>query len=153
MERVEFLTDYFNTNWRKHIKDVSDSRLVADHIPLIEPIADMKLSVEPTSDKKIAVNGWRYVGPGNLVLDIYLDIEYILDYPIDHLMVANMFFTPWLNRTILKFFGFNMFTDFADIVINFYDRNGYADTFKFDFRETNTNEFYFKKPKYWEKID
>ena len=152
MERVEFLTDYFSKNWRKDIYDVSSSNLVADHIPLIEPIADMELKVEPL-DAEVVVNGWKYVGPGNIVLDVYLDLDYILNYPIDHYMVAREFLIPWLDRTILKFFGFNIYTDFADVVINFYDHEGYSDTYDIDVTETNTDNFYFNKPKYWEKID
>jgi len=53
----------------------------------------------------------------------------------------------------LKFFGFNLFVDFADINVTFHDLEGIQDTYTVEGDETNVNNFYRKKPKYWRLIE
>ena len=149
-----FLTDWFDQNWGKYIWDTKDSSLVINkqmYEKLINPIQDMKLTITPHKEK-LVVDGWEYLGPGDINLDVYLDLEYILDYPIDHHTVAINFLLPWL-KGILKYFGFDLFVDFADINVTFYDHEGIEDTYTVHGDETNVNNFYTKKPKYWRLIE
>jgi len=111
----------------------------------------MKLTITP-HDGELVIDGWKYLGPGDINLDVYLGLDYILDYEIDHHMVAIKFLLPWLDG-LLKFFGFNLFVDFADINVTFHDLEGIQDTYTVEGDETNVNNFYRKKPKYWRLIE
>lgn len=152
--KLKLLTDWFDKNWGKYIWDTKDSRLVINkqvYEKLIDPIQDMKLTITPY-DGELVIDGWEYLGPGDINLDVYLDLDYILDYEIDHHMVAIKFLLPWLDG-LLKFFGFNLFRDFADINVTFHDLEGIQDTYTVHGDETNVNNFYRKKPKYWRLIE
>ena len=144
--------DFFNENWSKYIRDTRSSGLVADHDPLISPIANMELDIDPV-DGDIVVGGWQYDGPGHLILDVYLNLDYILDYPIDHHMVAREFLIPWIQSSFLKYFGFDIFVDFADIVIRFHTTDGAWDDYVVDAEETNVKPFYDNPPRYWKKVN
>ena len=149
---VESLVTFFNENWSRFIRDTRSSRLVADHDPLISPIENIDLEVDPV-DGDIVVDGWQYDGPGHLILDVYLNIDFILDYPIDHHMVAREFLIPWIQNSFLKYFGFSIFSDFADIVIRFHTTDGAWDDYVVDAEDTNTGRFYDNPPRYWKRID
>lgn len=149
---VESLVTFFNENWSKYIRNTRSSDLVADHDPLISPIANMELDVDPV-DGDIVVGEWQYDGPGHLILDVYLNIDFILDYPIDHHMVARAFLIPWLQSSFLKYFGFNIYSDFADIVIRFHTTDGSWDDYVADVEDTSTYSFYDNPPRYWNRID
>ena len=143
---IESLVTFFNENWDRFIRDVSSSNLITDHGPIISPISNMELEVDPV-DGDIVVGEWKYDGPGHLILNVYLDIDYILHYPIDHYLVANQFLIPWLQKSFLRYFGFNIFSDFADIVIRFHTTDGAWDDYVVDAEETNVKTFtlYFKR--------
>jgi len=152
--KLKVLSDWFDQNWGKYIWDTKDSSLVINkqvYEKLIDPIQNMKLTITPY-DGKLVIDGWEYFGPGNINLDVYLDLDYILDYEIDHHTVAIKFLLPWLDG-LLKFFGFNLFVDFADINVTFHDLEGIQDTYTVHGDETNVNNFYRKKPKYWRLIE
>jgi len=152
--KLKLLSDWFDKNWGKYIWDTKDSSLVINkqvYEKLIDPIQDMKLTITP-HDGELVVDGWEYLGPGDINLDVYLDLDYILDYEIDHHMVGIKFLIPWLDG-LLKYFGFNLFVDFADINVTFHDLEGIQDTYTVEGDETNVNNFYMKKPKYWRLIE
>jgi hypothetical protein len=139
MERDLLIVQYFNKNWRKLIKDISGSNMVIDHSIVTGPIKDMTLQIDPHPET--IVNGWKYVGPGDLVLRVYLDVDYILDYPVDHHMVARDFLIPWLGKTVTKWFGYDVYTDFADIVVFFYDNEGDSDYYDIPIEDTNVRSW------------
>jgi len=152
--KLKLLSDWFDKNWGKYIWDTKDSSLVINkqvYEKLIDPIQDMKLTITP-HDGELVIDGWEYLGPGDINLDVYLDLDYILDYEIDHHTVSIKFLLPWLDG-LLKFFGFNLFVDFADINVTFHDLEGIQDTYTVEGDETNVNNFYRKKPKYWRLIE
>jgi len=145
MDRLLLLIQYFNKNWRKLLSDTTGSKMVIDHSMITSPIADMDLNIVPREDN-VVVDGWKYVGPGDIVLDVYLNLDHILDYPIDHHMVAYQFFIPWLDKSILKWFGLEIFKDFADIVINYYTLDGEMDAYDVPVEEMNTRSWDPKTP-------
>jgi hypothetical protein len=151
-KELSTLTDWFDNNWQKYIWDTKDSNLVINkdmYKKLIEPIDEMKLTITP-HPVELVVDDWKYVGPGDINLEVYLDLNHILDYDIDHYMVAREFLIPWIGG-LLKYFGFSLFKDFADINVKFYDHEG-DDTYTVYGDETNVSRFYSEKPRFWTKI-
>ena len=149
------ITDYFRKNWKDLSKQIGfHANLVADHSEWVGLIKDMKLRVTPTEDD-IVINGFQYVGPGDLDLDVYLNVDHILEFPIDHFMFARESLIPWLNRGILKYFGINLNTDFADIHVNFYDNMGDVDSYEVpaDYGRTKPSFFYDHPSRFWVKTD
>jgi hypothetical protein len=149
------ITDYFRKNWKDLSKQIGfHANLVADHSEWVGLIKDMKLRVTPTEDD-IVINGFQYVGPGDLDLDVYLNVDHILEFPIDHFMFARESLIPWLNRGILKYFGINLNTDFADIKVNFYDNMGDVDSYEVpaDYGRTKPSFFYDHPSRFWVKTD
>lgn len=149
------ITDYFRKNWKDLSKQIGfHANLVADHSEWVGLIKDMKLRVTPTEDD-IVINGFQYVGPGDLDLDVYLNVDHILEFPIDHFMFARESLIPWLNRGILKYFGINLNTDFADINVNFYDNMGDVDSYEVpaDYGRTKPSFFYDHPSRFWVKTD
>lgn len=140
MERILLLIQYFNKNWRKLLSDTTGSNMVIDHSIITSPIADMDLKIVPREDD-IVVDGWKYVGPGDILLDVYLNLDHILDYPIDHHMVAYQFFIPWLDKAILKWFGLNISEDFGDIIINYHTLDGDSDYYDIPVEDTATRSW------------
>ena len=152
--KLKALTNWFNQKWEKYIRDTNDSKLAINqemYDKLIEPIKDMKLTVTRHRDE-LVVDDWEYNGPGDINLEVYLDLDFILKYEIDHVMVAREFLLPWL-RGLLKYFNFDLFIDFADVSVTFFDRDGVDYTYTVYGDEINTNNFYIKKPKYWTHND
>ena len=149
------ITDYFRKNWKDLSKQIGfHANLVADHSEWVGLIKDMKLRVTPT-EEDIVINGFQYVGPGDLNLDVYLNVDHILQFPIDHFMFARESLIPWLNRGILKYFGINLNTDFADINVNFYDNMGDVDSYELpaDYGRTKPSFFYDHPSRFWVKTD
>lgn len=150
-DKFNIIGDWFSKNWRKYINDTSDSELVMGvdmHDELIEPIKDMRLTVTPI-EEEVNFDGWKYNGPGEINLYVDLDLDYLLDYPIDHHMVARQFLIPWLG-SVLKYFAIDLYTDFVSINIIFKDNKGLEDNYKSSANEADTHMFYYNKPKYWE---
>lgn len=153
MNITDAITDYFYKNWKDLSKQIGfHANLVADHSEWVGLIKDMKLRVTPREDD-IVVNGYQYVGPGDLDLDVYLNVDHILEFPIDHFLFARESLLPWLNKGILKYFGMDLYTDFADINVNFYDNMGDVDTETLPVSKTNTNPFYDNPNRYWVKTE
>ena len=151
---IDAVIDYFNKNWKNLIGNSPvDGDLVADLSGFIGHIRDMKLSVHPVTMKRLVVGGYEYVGPGDIHLDVYFDVDHILQLPIDHYLVADKVLIPWLQKSVLRYFGYNLFADFADIVVGFYDMVGSYDEFSVEVGKTNTKSFYDNPPKYWKKTD
>tara|TARA_R110000772_G_C13239695_1_gene433586 strand:- start:14 stop:538 length:525 start_codon:yes stop_codon:yes gene_type:complete len=151
-ELVSLLTNYFNKSWEKHLRNApSDGGLVADLSEFFGHIKDMKLSVHTITSKRLVVDGWEYVGPGDIHLDIYFDVDHYGELPTDHYLVAQKVFIPWLQNSFLKYFGLNIFTDFADIVVGFYDKHMDYDEYDISASKTNTRQFYDNPPKYWKE--
>jgi len=151
---TDAVIDYFNKNWKNLIGNAPvDGDLVADLSGFIGHIRDMRLSVHPVTMKRLVVGGYEYVGPGDIHLDVYFDVDHILELPIDHYLVADKVLIPWLQKSVLRYFGYNIFTDFADIVVGFYDMVGSYDEFSVELGKTNTKTFYDNPPKYWKKTD
>ena len=151
---IDAVIDYFNKNWKNLIGNSPvDGDLVADLSGFIGHIRDMKLSVHPVTMKRLVVGGYEYVGPGDIHLDVYFDVDHILQLPIDHYLVADKVLIPWLQKSVLRYFGYNIFTDFADIVVGFHDMVGSYDEFSVEVGNTNTKTFYDNPPKYWKKTD
>ena len=149
------ITDYFRKNWKDLSKQIGfHANLVADHSEWVGLIKDMKLRVTPREDD-IIINGFKYQGPGDLDLDVYLDVDHILEFPIDHFMFARESLLPWLNRGILKYFGINSNTDFADTNVNFYDKRGDVDSYEIpaDYGRTRPSFFYDHPSRYWVKTE
>ena len=156
MNVTDSLIDYFNKNknWKNFIGNAPvDGDLVADLSGFIGHIKDMKLSVYPVTMKRLVVGGYEYVGPGDIHLDVYFDVDHLLNLPIDHYLVADRVLIPWLQKSFLRYYGFNIFSDFADIVIGFHDMVGAYDEFSVEVGDTNTKLFYDNPPKYWKKTD
>lgn len=142
--------DYFNKNWNNIIKDLGiHSNIVGtDHSQMIGLIKDMKLKVTPREDD-IVVNGWKYQGYGDLDLDVYLNVDHILEFPIDQYMFAGRSILPWLNKGVLKYFGMDVYNDFADVNVYFHDNMGDVDTYPVSVEDVNTNLFYKYPNKNW----
>ena len=139
MNITDSLIDYFNKTWRDFLYNApSDGDLAADLSEFLGHIKDMKLHVNPITSKRLVVNGWEYVGPGDINLDVYLDVDHYSDLPIDHYLVAQKVLIPWLQKSFLKYYGFNIITDFADIVISFYDKHMDYDEFSYSVGETKS---------------
>ena len=155
MNITDSLIDYFNKTWRDFLHNApSDGDLVADLSDFLGHIKDMKLQVNPVTGptfSRLVVDGWEYVGPGDLNLNVYFDVDHYGDLPIDHYLVAQNVLIPWLQKSFLKYYGFNIFTDFADIVISFYDKHMDYDEYDISVSETNTKMFYANPPKYWKE--
>tara|TARA_R110000772_G_scaffold187738_1_gene298884 strand:+ start:1377 stop:1901 length:525 start_codon:yes stop_codon:yes gene_type:complete len=159
MNITDSLIDYFNKTWRDFLYNApSDGDLAADLSEFLGHIKDMKLHVNPITPqeflgvtKRLVVNGWEYVGPGDINLDVYFDVDHYSDLPIDHYLVAQKVLIPWIQNSFLKYFGLNIFTDFADIVISFYDKHMDYDEYDISVGETNTQLFYNNPPKYWKE--
>lgn len=156
-ELVSLLTNYFNKSWAKYLHNApSDGDMVADLSDFLGHIKDMKLQVNPVTGptfSRLVVDGWEYVGPGDLNLNVYFDVDHYGDLPIDHYLVAQEVLIPWIQNSFLKYFGLNIFTDFADIVIGFYVGADAYDEYDISVSETNTKMFYANPPKYWRKTD
>lgn len=146
------LTDWFDKNWEKYIWETKDSNLVINkdmYKKLIDPIIDMKLTITP-HPLELVVHDWEYIGPGDINLEVYLDLDHLLEYDIDHHMVAREFLIPWLDG-LLKYFGFRVYRDFADINVTFYDRED-GDMYTIYGDEINVDTFYRNPPRYWKKL-
>jgi len=150
-DKFNIIGDWFSKNWRKYINDTNDSKFTLSpdrYDEIIEPIKDMRLSVTPI-DEEVNIDGWKYIGPGQINLYVDLDLDYLLDYSIDHHMVARQFLIPWL-RGILKYFTIDIYADFVSVNIIFKDNEGLEDNYKSSITEADTYTFYYDKPKYWE---
>ncbi len=153
MNITDAIIDFFYKNWKDLSKQIGfHADLVADHSEWVGLIKDMKLRVTPREDD-IIIDGYQYVGPGDLDLDVYLNVDHILEFPIDHFMFAGKSLVPWLNKGILKYFGMDLNTDFADINVNFYDKMGDVDSWELPVSTINTSKFYDNPNKNWVKTD
>lgn len=153
MSPDQAVVEFFNKNWKKMLPSLPKySKLILDHAPLLEPIVDLDMWVNGRDDEPV-VNGWKYVGPGDLVVRIETNLEYILDYPIDHYRFIGDAFIPWLDQAVMKYFGLSVYDDFADIVIRFHTTDGAWDDYVVDAEDTNTGRFYDNPPRYWKIID
>lgn len=154
MNITDAITGYFNKEWKNNISNApKDGNLVADLSGFIGLIRDMKLSVHPIDKKRLVVKGYEYVGPGDLNLDVYFSVDHLVNIPIDQYLVAGEVLIPWLQKSFLRYFGFDIYRDFADIVITFYDMQGDYDEYVVDVKDTNVKSFYDNPPKYWKETD
>ena len=149
MSPDQAVVEFFNKNWKKMLPSLPKySKLILDHAPLLEPIVNLDMWVNGRDDEPV-VNGWKYVGPGDLVVRIETNLEYILDYPIDHYRFIGDAFIPWLDQAVMKYFGLSVYDDFADIEIIFADLEGSEDIYELSVYDAQTKKFYDHPNKSW----
>lgn len=137
---IKQIPTLFRKMYKTNLPNLSRySNLVIDHASLIPYIKSIDVQVTPVDDAPV-VYDWKYVGPGDLTVDLVLNVN-ILEFPLDQFTFAREVILPWLNGSFLKFLGYDLYMDFADVVVNMYDVNGFVDRYVVTVDMMNTNKW------------
>jgi hypothetical protein len=137
---IKQIPTLFRKMYKTNLSNLSRySNLVIDHASLIPYIKSIDVQVTPVDDAPV-VHNWKYVGPGDLTVDLVLNVN-VLDFPLDEFTFAREVILPWINGSFLKFLGYDLYMDFADVVVNMYDVNGFVDRYVVTVDTMNTNKW------------
>ena len=125
---IKQIPTLFRKMYKTNLSNLSRySNLVIDHASLIPYIKSIDVEVTPVDDAPVVFD-WKYVGPGDLTVNLVLNGN-VLDFPLDERTFAREVILPWLNGSFLKYLGYNLYVDFADVVVNIYDVDGLTDRY------------------------
>ena len=146
--KSEFINNIFN-NLPLDLNSVGTySNAVMDHSDFWENVTDFKIKVEPR--KNLEFNGYKYTGPGDLIIDIYSSEDFILNvFDVDYMYAIKNVIFPWLKESYLKYLGFDLFKDFADIIVNIHTTDGEVTDYYDKYDEITPNAQW--ESKYWVK--
>ena len=146
--KSEFINNIFN-NLPLDLNSVGTySNAVMDHSNFWKNVTDFKIKVEPR--KNLEFNGYKYTGPGDLIIDIYSSEDFILNvFDVDYMYAIKKVIFPWLKESYLKYLGFDLFKDFADIIVNIHTTDGEVTDYYDKYDEITPNAQW--ESKYWVK--
>ena len=137
---IKQIPTLFRKMYKTNLSNLSRySNLVIDHASVIPYIKSIDIEVTPVDDTPVVFD-WKYVGPGDLTVNLVLNGN-VLDFPLDERTFAREVILPWLNGSFLKFLGYDLYMDFADVVVNMYDVNGFVDRYVVTVDMMNTNKW------------
>lgn len=144
--KSEFINNIFN-NLPVDLDSVGTySDAVMDHSNFWKTVTDFKIKIEPRENLKF--NGYTYIGPGDLIIDIYSSEDFILNvFDVDYIFAIRQVIFPWLEKSYLKYLGFDLFKDFADIIVNIHTSDGEVTDYDIPYDEITPKAQW--ESKYW----
>lgn len=154
-----------NLSWfltKVHWQGTKETQEMLDQITNIELIIDPVDPEEPVrihtfdnSGEKLKAITYEYVGPGHLVLIFYVKDydDSIEDFYLE--LYESHTIQDWIHHVFLKYFGLDLYMDFADIVLSVKDSetDEFITQFVIDGNETNVSYIKDGIGKSWKVIE